>query len=491
MLTLGGNPNGELFDREALREQCGCLIDIRDEERFIINAWGGREGVIFPTVAFAHYTVLEYLTSSRISTGPVTEFFISNESHCMQLFKDILMAAIEVRSDHIVWGIEKKKWWDNFALYSLIVTQRLLCKRPKWFPHRSECLIDQTWRLVADYVLHLVNSEDIFSAFCYGARYHLSELHKSRTSYNISEAWCSGLDNQWTDTDAFRLLILVFMCCYEYPDLVEYYVERCDLTTIFSSHHILSLSLTDDYFYNEAADDQRYEFNCSFIEIFAQLAFYRMEDPRLLLMLGKGVFNPSKVLIAHVGSHYKCEECLSTGEKQGDCIVKRLLERGADPNGTGYFVTPLQIAVFSGQPNVVAQLLATGADPNSTGDADGLKWEGNTILENFSYVHGYGPLDLIESGIQARGIERFDRGQDRTPSRKAKNEHISQLLLQYGARAVRVGEVSAQATHSVSRSKHSSPPPQEEGSENNSMSSEYTSDIIMQDVDIEYNLYSA
>lgn len=208
-------------------------------------------------------------------------------------------------------------------------------------------------------------------------------------------------------------------------------------------------------------------------------------------MLGKGVFNPSKVLIAHVGSHYKCEECLSTGEKQGDCIVKRLLERGADPNGTGYFVTPLQIAVFSGQPNVVAQLLATGADPNSTGDADGLKWEGNTILENFSYVHGYGPLDLIESGIQARGIERFDRGQDRTPSRKAKNEHISQLLLQYGARAVRVGEVSAQATHSVSRSKHSSPPPQEEGSENNSMSSEYTSDIIMQDVDIEYNLYSA
>ncbi|KAE9372923.1 hypothetical protein N431DRAFT_467149 [Stipitochalara longipes BDJ] len=419
-----------------------------------------------------------------MSTGPAAEFFISNDGSCIQLFSIALLAITRALYDRTTWDREKKKWWDNFSLYSIAVTEGLLLNRRKWLPHRSNCLVDKPWRLVANGILHLVSSEDMFCAVCHGVDHHLAASFQRIQRVNTdSEVWCHGLNAQWVDTDAFRLLSLILMCGNQYPDIVEYYVERCDLAIIFSSQHVLNLSLSEEYLYVEKVGYQRYEFDCSFIEIFAQLAFYRMEDLRLLLVLGEGMFDPSKVLIAYVGSHYNCDECLSTEKKQGDCIVKRLLEGGADPNATGYFVTPLQVAVFTDQPDLVALLLATGADPNSTGDVEGLKWEGNTILGYFSHLHGYSPLDLIKSEIQAEWVKRSGWDKFEMGNNTETNEQITKLLKQYGARTIRVDEVSAQVTESVSRNEQSSLSPQE-GSDNNFLSSQSTSDIVIQDDDI-------
>ena len=490
LAALGVYSQGKICDREALREHCGCLIDIRREWKPIASAEDtSPEYGMFETVAFAHYTVLEYLTSSRVSSGLATEFFISNDSHSMQLLNNVLLAAPHGQYDCTRWEVEKEKWWDNFALYAVAAIEVVLFDRPQWFPQRPTCPVDKGWTLVADSVIHLVSSESIFLAACRGARNHIHATDRSKSVSYRNEVWYCGLDDQWVDTPSFRLLSLALMCCEQYPDIVEYYVGGVDLASIFKSQHTLSLTLPG-YFPNEPKSEyQQYELNCSFIEIFAQLACYQFEYLDILLTLGSGMYDPSKVLVAHVGSHFQCESCIP---EQGDsCIIKRLLEEGADPNGSGHWVTPLQIAVCTYQHAVVAQLLTAGADPNRTGDRECLKWEGNTILERFTHLHGHSPVDLMGSGIQVEWDGQFTFGKGRINKRKKANEQMLQLLLRYGARAFCVDEVSAQATHSNSKSKRSGLPIREETFDGNTCDIQSTGDIVMQDNDTEDNLYSA
>jgi hypothetical protein len=90
-----------------------------------------------------------------------------------------------------------------------------------------------------------------------------------------------------------------------------------------------------------------YKFDCSFNELFAQLAYYRLEDFRLLFKIGVGMFEDySTILVSYVGSHYQFEGCLLPKKEQSEqsnCIIEQLLRRGADPDGNCSWVTPLQI----------------------------------------------------------------------------------------------------------------------------------------------------
>lgn len=282
-----------------------------------------------------------------------------------------------------------------------------------------------------------LGSEDTFCAICHAAKHHTALYRFGHNAH--SEVWYCGLDAQWADTNDFRLLILAFMCGDRYLDIVGYYIEKCDLATILSGQHILSLSLWNYHYYSAAwikniPGKYKYVFDCSIIDIFAQLAFCRMEAFCLFLRLGDGIFNPSQVLITHLESHYRCDACLLFAEEKEACIINWLLEQGADPNGACYYMMPLQIAVYEGQANIVAQLLAAGADPNRTGDSEGFKWEGNTILGHFVHFHGHSPLDLIESGIQAECGTNIIR--------KITNEQMCRLRKQYGATAISVREDS-------------------------------------------------
>ncbi|PMD32285.1 hypothetical protein L207DRAFT_640105 [Hyaloscypha variabilis F] len=493
LTSQGMDPSDEVFDREALREPCGCLIDVQNEEKVIRDAYKHHKRAIFSVVSFAHYTVLEYLLSSRISQGPAAEFSITSDGSYIRFFSVILLAATRVLYDQATWEREKKKWWDNFSLYSIAVTEKLLLDRPTWFPHRSNCLVDEPWRLIADGVLRLVSSEEIFSGFCHGLKHHINASYRAVFGID-SEVWYLGLHAKWADTNAFRLFALALMCGSRYPDIIEYYVEKCDLKSLLNSRQNICLCLDSDYFGTLNDRKFEYEFDCSFIELFAQLAYYRWEDFRLLFKLGVGMFEDySNILISHVASHYLCEGCRLAKKEQSEqpnCIIEQLLRRGADPDGNCSWVTPLQIAVFTDQPDIVAQLLAAGADPNKTGDREGSKWEGNTILGYFTHLHGHRPLDLIESGMQAGWDEEWDWGKGRMGNRERTNEQMRRLLKQYGARAISVREDSTQATQTVSGNEHSGIP--QEGSDNKSVGRLLSAtDITMKDDDIKDDLYSA
>ena len=64
MLSVIGNQNECFYDRDTLREVCGCLIDISPEDTLDFNRNSGRT---YMSVSFAHCTVREYLDMNRTS----------------------------------------------------------------------------------------------------------------------------------------------------------------------------------------------------------------------------------------------------------------------------------------------------------------------------------------------------------------------------------------------------------------------------------------
>ncbi len=83
------------------------------------------------------------------------------------------------------------------------------------------------------------------------------------------------------------------------------------------------------------------KFEGSVIELAAQINRGKKFNFRLLLELGAGSFDPSRILLFFVGS-YNHTACHNHVE---ECLITKLLDLGADPNSNGYRVTPLQIAV--------------------------------------------------------------------------------------------------------------------------------------------------
>lgn len=58
--------------------------------------------------------------------------------------------------------------------------------------------------------------------------------------------------------------------------------------------------------------------------------------------------------------------------------MRRLLDIGANPDGEGCGVTPLQIATHFLDRRGVRMLLEAKASPNATGNGDGIAWEERT-----------------------------------------------------------------------------------------------------------------
>ena len=87
-------------------------------------------------------------------------------------------------------------------------------------------------------------------------------------------------------------------------------------------------------------------------------------------------------------------------------MVDWLLERGADPHGSGHRVTPLQIAVSNGNFHGVTSLLHTGANPKAPGNRNGLKWGSDTAFGIlFNDLYGKSPLSIVDNSEEALSEE--------------------------------------------------------------------------------------
>ena len=159
----------------------------------------------------------------------------------------------------------------------------------------------------------------------------------------------------------------------------------------------------------------------SIIEVYAQVSAGQHLIFPLLLDHGAGLFDCSKVLLLYVGCHEH------NFEEAGGCLLRRLLALGADPNSRGSRITPLQIAVDSGDLDGVRILLDAGADPNDTGSSGETLWEDGTLISRFNCLDGASALYIC------RNFECIRLDSCEVNLREESRRMIEETLLQYGA----------------------------------------------------------
>jgi hypothetical protein len=103
------NDADQLHDFEGLRERCGCLIMVEQEEELI--DYQSKTFYQHSTVSFAHYTVKEYLQSPRISQKNVGFFAFAQERIQKEFAGIALRQALAIQPDRLAGykGVEDAK----------------------------------------------------------------------------------------------------------------------------------------------------------------------------------------------------------------------------------------------------------------------------------------------------------------------------------------------------------------------------------------------
>jgi hypothetical protein len=415
---LTANQNERFYDIETLRELCGCLINITLGDPTDIYD-------TTPAVSFAHYTVHEYLDSTRIS---------KNSSVCFTACKENLKQNFMEITFSEAYHIEQNELWEgetasndsrdvvnameeDFNVYCVVSALILLHERP--------LEISQQDTLCTLAIGLLDPSKPHFQILNATAR-HIeasTSLFSSGDWFREGQFWNVMWDPYPNDTDAVHLLNLLLLThlSSECLAFAKKFLQGKDTKDFLQTRLTFTM---DAWSVVSVYDTKNYIFDGSIIEVFAQLSIQWVDVFKLLLEYGTGLFDPSRVLLLFIGRHYRDLENEYSRYRQ----VERLLELGADPNMMGYQVTPLQIAVVSWDFESVSTLLKAGADPNGTGNSDGVFWEKGTLMSRFNHLHNASPLYIC------RNFECIFEGYTKE-NREGDEEEIEEILLQYGAEA--------------------------------------------------------
>lgn len=379
----------QLHDLEDLRERCGCLIMVEQEETL-----GYRKKTVChqrSTVSFAHYTVKEYLQSSRISQKEVGFFAIAQEKfqkhfagiafrQALAIQPDILGEYDEAEDTGFIHGLLDA----DFKLYCGVSSVLQLYFWPKAISSDSslmefsEALVDpnRPAYLGFENLLHFIGQGDLFL---------------DRDLFPEDQFW--GITwRQKPDLDAAVLLSFLVTSgdSSKTPHLALAFIKTHSMPTILTQQ----LHITKELLYVfDLSFRNRYDFVGSIPEIIAQWASRQPGAFDFVLDLiseyGAIHFDLSKILLLYVHCHQSCfcEE---------SCCLKRLLRLGASANGPkGAFVTPLQIAVACWDFNGVEMLLNAGAEPNEIGQ-NGSGWSQSLFMERYNHLHGASSLHIIK-----------------------------------------------------------------------------------------------
>lgn len=434
--TVGLCPdqNERFYDEQALQELCGCLIKVTNDYTLLPGEENyAPDEVKKPCrlrVSFAHYTVREYLDSTRISTTSAPYLTIYKEKLELKLLEIVLLEAGHIKPNalrgksmslfssavDVLSAAEK-----DFNVYCVIASILSLCKWQREIAQQ---------RILCSLAIDLMDpSRPHFDEFK-SAAYHVSKSYTYmtyNTSNHISGAfWGVQWEPGRSDKHAIHLCHLLLLSSSPAKSwiLAEKFLRGKDTKGLLRAHLTLTLRLR-----RYGHPRENYSLNGSIIEVFAQLAFERTDTFKLLLELGTGLFDASKVLLLYIRNHYHQADCSSY------CVVNRLLELGANPNMSESYVTPLQIAVEEMDLEGVSMLLKAGADPNGTGINSNTSLGNNGVMSDFKDLHGSSPLYIIRSRAKTK------------PNRP----EIEAILLEYGGRAFRFGKTVSQFQMLTSR----------------------------------------
>lgn len=414
-LRAGIDNSHLLYNPERLRELCGCLISSQED-----------------SISFAHYTVKEYLDSSRICQGPLF-FFSTGKTKVLTTCLDASLLQAQIVASRNLENPEKdnriqfKDLWNNTSFHSLFYTMQSLRIWGEEISNRDD-IYERVKRL-------LYPSTQFFR--CVGKlgfdegleRVHWDKLLEGTGFSRQSFAWTIDWNEQLTDSDASLFMSLFLILNDKESPLLSRLIREADLQALFSNRIVLKKKgdvSTYSRKCNWVAVRKTYEFDGPLIEVMVEFVNQESEAFHSLLVNHVGLYNPSQTLIHFTGHHMDCLDMLNS---LSFCPLRHLLQVGAQPNLTEHPLTPLQIAVAARNSGGVRLLLDYGADPNCIGDHVHGDWPAKSMLAKFSRFHGMSPLRICKSGYCVTLEESFGPS-GKEPEIRA----IQDLLLECGGR---------------------------------------------------------
>ena len=423
-VMINGQPNERSYDQDTLREICGCLIEVSSRE---IQVLDGTVCFTCSSVAFAHYTVLEYLESGRMSKSALTYYDAVEELRKEKLIEITMSEAQSIESQKL-WITESavdhhrviEAVYSNFTNYCAVLSilslyrfadcicrQSLLTWLAVDFLNPSKSHFEDTVMIASG-----MEQETNFSALTGGMAMH--------TMFWDIE-WNPDVD---TNARHIYLLLLLYDCRPVYKSLIENILQRKDYRHLLQSRLSFRMLTTFSLSYREQDAVGNLLFEGSIIEVIVQRSGSYRDNVSFLMEIGAELFDPSVVLLLSIG----------TQDFEEDCgLTQHLLELEADPNLTSYIVTPLQIATYRLDFDGVSMLLKYGAHPNSTGYDDGVAWKQDTIMSYLSHLHGASPLRILR---KYRYITPQTEKEHYYLWILEARKELEELLLQYGAEEI-------------------------------------------------------
>ena len=423
--SVGNTKSDRFLDVDTLRELCGCLISVNEEDR---EFYGPTNEGWYPLTVFAvsiaHYTVLEYLESARISQGPSAHFAISTQAVGLELAERTLLHAQNLRL--------KEDWKTSQGLLEVNIQRGLMSDFALYCATSSILYV----LLRDDDICASKRLFNLTKEFFHPLKPHFNDMALVKTTIN---RFTDTFDNasvyakffnvgSWPsqtapDTHIFFCFLLLGVIEKEIPPLAKKMLEEGDVKDLLVSR--LTLTVAAGPFRADTVPKgtpEVYEFEGTILELFAQFPGAWPFQP--LLDYALEYVDPSRILILHMASHYH-QDCNDA------CTLEKLLHTGANANIKGYRVMPLQIATLCLDFDGAKMLLEAGADPNNTGDANGVQWSATSILCRFNFLHKLSPLYICRNpeSIIKLGQFKYPRIADDAPVLR----NIESLLIQYGA----------------------------------------------------------
>lgn len=405
------NIEGELTmdDCYALREICGCLV--------VFSSYRGSKGL----VTFAHYTVQEFLFSYHIANNSDSElcFFALSEAVVYQEFAKMIL---EVAS-----GAVEKKCFNNPSADS---TNFLL----RWSLLTVKCLLD-AYQEVSTGLVKPVHS-DLLELFLKaidpgGTNYsYLVDIYTMHNSNLESVYFHNDISTNETSPKASQdILQFAALAIDQFPFLLRAFLRDRDAEVLLNTHVVYT-----PLKYIEMPTGLR---RAASGRILSELAY--MEDERVggvctapSIEALSSVFPLTDLLAYCSAIHYHETMCMKQNDMSWStwCMLKSLLDKGADPDTHEYAMTPLQLAVERWDYEGVKALLEHNADPNAIGIANGKMPSGLGVKNRWScasplYINRVAEYAL-EGTLEGAYLSTCGRGTHR-------RQKIEKLLLEYGA----------------------------------------------------------
>ncbi|KAF4451265.1 Vegetative incompatibility protein HET-E-1 [Fusarium austroafricanum] len=363
-LLWGCNLSDFELRTEWLQEIGGCLVRVT-------KGWSKK--AIF--VSFAHYTVREYLTSSRILQSHVRYFCLNP----LAIVKVLLPVVLKDIPEEAILGengchlTPLSRGYFSLVAYSLCFN----LKTSSW----EEIIQNEKvlWMILLDFfkrpkVRELLGESPIFiGEFQWWA---MTERHSDEL-----------------DSDAVVLLRLVLSGLHT---AAEWFLKDKDIETIFQQQVLISVPWKG-------------QLEGKILDVFLEFLArgWVKCDISFLIRKGAGFFDPSPALVSYTRFHWW--EAVDPSNSI-TCSLDILLSQGADTNWTGYVVTALQLAVARKDYGAVKRLLKAGADPNLVGDISAPLPEDEKEREECRKLRGRSPLCILRQQAQSQTDGPWPRG---------------------------------------------------------------------------------